>query len=90
LKRAESIERSHGSPAVNGVAYTQRTLAHASLTKEQFESSVTKKSGRVSDLARRFGVEDSVITNFLNQPDSKVEIAGRGWIKAKEEFRTQT
>jgi len=93
LKRAEQIQHQGESPQStvrsNGMTRYQRSpLAGAektgTVTKEQFEKSVAEKRGRVYDIARRLDVDQSVINNFMQQPDIKVTVGTRGWLKPKE------
>jgi hypothetical protein len=55
-----------------------------SITPEEFEESVQHKSGRVRDLAARFGVPEAAITALLSKPDAKVHVAERGWLKVRQ------
>lgn len=95
LQRAERLERGQSKAAVNGTYIHQRTLPPSepprigTVTQEQFEQSVTQKSGRIYDLARRLNVEESVIRDFLGQANAKVAIGGRGWIKPKNQIEKE-
>ena len=53
-----------------------------SLTPELLEKSVTKKNGRVGDLAARLGVSIEEVENLLD-PASKVYKGAKGWLKVK-------
>jgi hypothetical protein len=85
LQRAARIE--HGK-SLNGSGASKDDIQPAlvSVTQEQFEKSAIKKSGRIYDLARRLHVEESVIQGFLGQPNAKVSVQERGWIKPKPAF----
>lgn len=87
IQRADRIQRSRVDRPQNGVNHTPKSVSTVppatTLTQSQFEESVMTKSGRVYDVAKRFNVNEAVIYDFLRQPNIRVSVQGRGWIKAK-------
>lgn len=55
-----------------------------SVTGQQLEDRIRKKSARVGTLALQFGVRDEDILALIADPASKVYRAYRGWVKLKE------
>src|ERR1051326_5348144 len=81
MERADELQRMHSD---NGAQRHQRVpgvpvRASDPVSQEMFEESVIKKSGRVYDLARRLGIDESQVLEFLAQPNARVAVAERGW-----------
>ena len=52
------------------------------LTADELEKSVSAKTGRVADFARRLNVPEQTVRNLL-EPASRVYMADRGWLKLR-------
>ncbi len=64
---------------VGGVTISQENLAEA----------VSKKSGRVDDLARRLETNPKIIQALISSPKSLVTIGERGWLRVKPELKVE-
>jgi hypothetical protein len=84
LQRADRIIHA-GSNGIHPGSESVASPPSRTITQDQFEESVAQKTGRVYDLARRLGVEESAIKGFMAQPNSRVEVGDKGWLRIKSQ-----
>jgi hypothetical protein len=84
-RMADDTERAFSIPKVT-VQYrgASDSATKEPLTKERVESAVRQKGGRVVHLSKRLGVTEEELCGVLAQPDIKVEVGQRGWLRLKE------
>ena len=86
----EFEEMARGAEKVNMVMHwgttpspVQPLPANGTLTSEQLEQRIRRKSARVYNIANEFNVPSKHVEALLSEPKSKVYMAGRGWLKIK-------
>ncbi len=79
LRLADELERNYAAGA-DPVAFQPS----AELTAESLADAIRKKSKRVSDLARSFGVDEARVLEVIKASPTKFHTPDwRGWVKAK-------
>ena len=96
-KAADSLEQtfkglaSLANPRVPELPQTKDKLLVGGVTisQESLADAVSKKSGRIDDLARRLETTPRIIRALIDSPKSLVAIGERGWLRVKPELRVE-
>ncbi len=89
-KMADTVEATFKlQPAARGKQVDEIELLPESqpqagtVTAQQFEDEVRKKTGRLKALAERLNTTEDVLRGLLH-PASRVHVASRGWLEMRE------
>lgn len=87
IQMAEALEQSYGLQPMVRYKRTAQSSVQATnggtLTVQQLEDAVKKKTGRIKDVAARLHVDEESVHKLL-EPSSRVFAGDRGWLKIRE------